>query len=567
MVNEDRNIEIDLIGNTGLRNPIRIHDGFQAFSQSKYIGHLHGTDNEINFMKYLSQKGVIHNKPGKDLSGSHARKWRLMFERYGFIYGDMKQKHADICQEDLGPRDTITPFGNKFLQAKTLPDVEEMFLRALSVEQYPIHNGIGYYSPFRWILAILIELKNRNEEAYLSRIEFALWGQTTNPSYDINFVVASILDLRARRKKASSKRTFDKNEIASRSQYYKKKSQNFLDYADMNMRYLRISGLLQRKGRGIMIVPSKYIIAEKMAKCTPYKGSLYDVLHTLTQGAPLPTDNLKIARSVLENLQKELQQRHILYDISDCALSDVIEINRARRRLEDILAKTNEIQYAEQQRKYWHEIADYMSLLIKGGGRKAYDDDYIIEVPKDETPVYLEWTLWRAALAIDHLVNKPYEVRGFRLDSDFLPVSTAGGGKGDLYWEFQDFTILTEVTMSTSSRQEAMEGEPVRRHVAMAMEQYHKPVYGLFIAIKVDLNTTETFRHGIWYDKKNQKQHLQILPLSLTQFRQYFISIFCHESSNPSLVKTLLDDCIAVKDKLEAPEWTNFIDNYIHSHT
>lgn len=60
-----------------------------------------------------------------------------------------------------------------------------------------------------------------------------------------------------------------------------------------------------------------------------------------------------------------------------------------------------------------------MSLLIKGGGRKAYDDDYIIEVPKDETPVYLEWTLWRAALAIDHLVNKPYEVRGFRLDSDF----------------------------------------------------------------------------------------------------------------------------------------------------
>ena len=88
MVNEDRNIEIDLIGNTGLRNPIRIHDGFQAFSQSKYIGRLHGTDNEINFMKYLSQKGVIHNKPGKDLSGSHARKWRLMFERYGFIYGD-----------------------------------------------------------------------------------------------------------------------------------------------------------------------------------------------------------------------------------------------------------------------------------------------------------------------------------------------------------------------------------------------------------------------------------------------------------------------------------------------
>lgn len=92
-------------------------------------------------------------------------------------------------------------------------------------------------------------------------------------------------------------------------------------------------------------------------------------------------------------------------------------------------------------------FADYMFLLIKGGGKLVYDEDNAIEVPKDETPAYLEWTLWRAALAIDHMMNKPYEVRGFKLDSDFMPVSAAGGGKGDLYCEFDDFTILTEVTM------------------------------------------------------------------------------------------------------------------------
>ncbi len=54
-----------------------------------------------------------------------------------------------------------------------------------------------------------------------------------------------------------------------------------------------------------------------------------------------------------------------------------------------------------------------MTLLIKGGGKTVYDEDNAIEVPKDETPAYLEWTLWRASLAIDHLVNMPYEVRGF----------------------------------------------------------------------------------------------------------------------------------------------------------
>ena len=51
--------------------------------------------------------------------------------------------------------------------------------------------------------------------------------------------------------------------------------------------------------------------------------------------------------------------------------------------------------------------------------------------------------------------------------------------------------------MSTSSRQEAMEGEPVRRHVSDAVLKYDKPVYGMFIAVRIDTNTAETFRHGI----------------------------------------------------------------------
>ena len=56
---------------------------------------------------------------------------------------------------------------------------------------------------------------------------------------------------------------------------------------------------------------------------------------------------------------------------------------------------------------------------------------------------YLEWAIWSASLAIDHLVNMHYEVRGFKLDSGFVPVPAAGGGKGNLYCEFEDFIILT----------------------------------------------------------------------------------------------------------------------------
>ena len=204
-----------------------------------------------------------------------------------------------------------------------------------------------------------------------------------------------------------------------------------------------------------------------------------------------------------------------------------------------------------------------MSLLIKGGGKTVYDEDNAIEVPKDETPAYLEWTLWRASLAIDHLVNMPYEVRGFKLDSDFMPVSAAGGGKGDLYCEFEDFTILTEVTMSTSSRQEAMEGEPVRRHVSDAVLKYDKPVYGMFIAVRIDTNTAETFRHGIWYAKDDVKQRLDIVPLTLAQFQKYFVAMFDANKANPETVRDLLVECESQRDILEAPFWKKYIDRTV----
>ena len=67
------------------------------------------------------------------------------------------------------------------------------------------------------------------------------------------------------------------------------------------------------------------------------------------------------------------------------------------------MAQTDEINYAAAQKDKWEEISDYMSLLMKGGGKIEYNEDYVIEVPKDETPAYLEWTLWRASLAINHL--------------------------------------------------------------------------------------------------------------------------------------------------------------------
>ena len=553
-------IVIWMVGNNGMRNPNRIMDGFRVFSESPFVGHLR-KENEIKFTKLLNEKGIIHNEEGKDESGSHARKWRLVFSRSGLIYPKLNSSEGQ--QSDLGPLDDITPFGRAFLKADTYPAIQEFFLRAMSVEQVAVNKGTSHFSPLRWILAIMVELEKRTGTSELSRIEFALWGHTTTPEDGLSNVVDKILDLRKRRSTASSKNVFDKNEIKLRGKDYKGKSGNFVDYADMNMRYLRISGVLQRKGRGLIIAPAKHLLAEALAKSTVSTRPLIDEYRLLCNGAPLPTDNENVAKSVLNDLMRQMKERRIAFDISDLPLDTPAEINIARRRLESIIAQTDEIQYAQAQCDQWKEISDYMSLLIKGGGKTVYDEDNAIEVPKDETPAYLEWTLWRASLAIDHLVNMPYEVRGFKLDSDFMPVSAAGGGKGDLYCEFENFTILTEVTMSTSSRQEAMEGEPVRRHVSDAVLKYDKPVYGMFIAVRIDTNTAETFRHGIWYAKDDVKQRLDIVPLTLAQFQKYFVAMFDANKANPETVRDLLVECESQRDILEAPFWKKYIDRTV----
>ena len=127
-----------------------------------------------------------------------------------------RSRKKDGVQEELGPLDEITPFGRTFLKADTYPAVQECFLRSMSIEQYPMPNKTHYFSPLRWLLAIMLELERRTGSSELSRIEFALWGHTTNPSYSVDEVVDRILDLRQRRTAAPAKRLLIKRNCSQR---------------------------------------------------------------------------------------------------------------------------------------------------------------------------------------------------------------------------------------------------------------------------------------------------------------------------------------------------------------
>jgi len=553
-------MEIWQIGNTGVRNPMRIQDALRAYSESNLVGNIRGIPAEIAFMMYLGNRGILNNEPGCDSSGSYGRKFRLLFNKMGFCYTSAKGLHG-LSQSDLGELDTLTPFGNVFLKADTVPAVQECFARAMSVRIVDLPDGSSF-SPLRWTLAVLLEIERRTGTGAVGFAEFAAHIQTSTPQEDVNVVVERILETRNARVLSTNKKKFDADLYirVKTDGEYPKKAENFKEYGDMNLRYLRATGLVRSKGRGIALIPEKHALIVSLAENQIGHDTLLERLGSLYRGAELPTDDCHVARDVLRGLEGRLAVRGIKYDLDENRLTSAAEVNAARYRLEELLSQNDEEIYAKEQKTKWQEIAAYMDLVLKRGGSCLLDDDTEIKVPKEEASAYLEWCLWRAFLAMNTLKNKPYEVRRFKVDQDFLPVGTAPGNGPDLIADYAECSVVIEVTLSDSSRQEAMEGEPVRRHVSDCAAARGKPVYGLFVANHIDTNTAETFRVGTWYTKSDVRTRLNIVPVTLRQFRDYFVAIFKSGNHAQGEIIDMLQRCVGERDSCAAPQWKTEIE-------
>lgn len=563
-------IDIWLIGNTGMRNPWRIPSGFKVYVESNQVGRLRDARDQQAFKRILADSGEIGGDPAKDRDASITRKYRLMFNKYGFAYPEVNIKDG-FSQAELGPIDDLTPAGRAFYNAYTAANVvqaqQECFLRGLIVPMEPM-DGETVFSPLLWVLKVMFRLYEITGEYKINFIEFALCVQTTTPACSLDSLCAEILSIRARRKAAENKKKFDRELIYQAWERYFKDEQNFSDYGDMNIRYLISTGIVKRAGRGITLVEEYRAMAFELSKKATSSAPLKERYTLLCNGAPLPTDNAEIANQVLKDLKDELDRYHISYTLPNIPLDTPQNINTVRMILKRDIDRHKEEEYARNQRNNWAEIYEYMQLLIVNNGQeKELDDDTVIKVPKSEASAYLEWVLWRAFLAINSLRNKPYEARGFNIDQDHFPVGTAPGGGPDMIFEFEDFVIVVEVTLSTNSRQEAMEGEPVRRHIADQVQKYgtEKAVYGLFVANTIDSNTAETFRVGVWYTKNDDRLSLQIVPFTLKQFSEFFKAIFTAETATPEEVVNLILECGNHRTNCEAPEWKQTIASLVEA--
>lgn len=555
------------LGNTTVRSPFRLREGLVALSTSALQGNLRGEDQEKALRNLLGEHGIV--ELGTDATYSVGRKWRSALNKLGFLFPKIPTA-SDIPQVELGALDMITQNGWRLIKADTVPAMQECFLRSLSAYYIPSalekKYGFAVFSPLRHTLAVMLELEKKTGESRLNFMEMALVVQLSSSDDVLADIVARVLDLREKRQVSTNKQKFDGHAKDAAAIEHEYAATTFHDYADTNFRYLKATGLVQSKGRGLTIVPEKQVFIEKLIQDTGIPDSDKSYFVTLCKGATLPTDNKDSALIVLDDLLKQLAKRGIPFTIKGKSTETPADISLIRHEIEALLSEQNEEDFAKKQAAEWEEIAGYMQLIATRKRSMTMPNGDEIEVPQAEAPAYFEWVLWRAFLAINSLANKPYDARRFKIDQDFLPVGCAPGGGPDLIFEFADFVIVVEVTLTESSRQESAEGEPVRRHVADLVTQYEKPVYGLFIANRIDSNTAETFRIGVWYTKDDDKMKLDIVPVSLVQFKTFFEALFKSGIIDANSIRVFLDKCGELRSAHEAPAWKQQIDHHLGLH-
>ncbi len=524
-------LDIWQIGNNGMRNPYRLQKGLLAYAKYPKIGRIGnrkgvGKAEEIEFSDYLAEVGIIDADKGVN-DGTHARKWRYVAQKMGFIFPKAAGNHL---QEELGDLNMFTPSGLAFLNCKSLSAQYDCFLRAqmVSTEQ-SIYRKDFYFSPIRYGAAVLIELEKISGSSYIDQLSFDTCLQTADPTISPKVVAANIYNLMKEENAAPSKKVFKANYIKNLD--YDLNHHNFQDYGNTNRRYFVITGLFEKAGKGLKIAEGKHALVELIAfpGFVESEQDPFVIQQRVCNIPSLPLDNARIALKYYAEVIALSKNYRVLPEktIDQLSNSSAHDINIARFNLEDRILASKEDIYANKQPDQSKEIDVYLSLIQKATSTTVMCDGKEIYIPQDERPAYLEWIAWRSFLAINHMTNTSIQARHFNVDSSIFPTGTAGGGDCDVLIECGNNIFVVEVTLTTGSRQESAETESVRRHVSDIMRKNpNKNVRGVFMANLVASETYNTFKNESYIFDDDMECQPHIVPLTIAQFQTIFRYLF-----------------------------------------
>lgn len=536
------------IGNTTVRNPERLIDALRLFI-GKMGGRPFGKTEQLEFQGELIDAGLVDStRRGGD---DGARKFASAFKQLGFV--------SDWAR---GKPWTITPVGDHYLAH---PETEDYtFLRQLLKYQIPSlleKSGVRGFNlrPFRVLLRFL---RRAHAEGLigLTKDEIGLFVITTlteNPT-DFERAVESIKVFRREYEKRYGKVAKNRYvgeatvEAAARLSL---QPDTLVDYADSNSRYSLMSGLLTLKGNKLAVREARLSTIDailfddtRMLPDDEYLQYLYD-----PSTPHLPADEPEFLNAEVVALMSKLiavadeigEQVSIPLVSAEMSL---IELQARERHLRKALIKFREIKFYREQ-----------------SSAAALDEiEELLESIRDNTlvggliyaPAYFEWAIWRLFLAMNDLAVPISATRGFNVDEDIRPIHHAKGGAADLTFTYTEFKIVCEMTLASGSRQFAMEGEPVTRHVFKAINDGDgRPVYGLFLSRKLDPNTVDAFHEARYWKDWQTPVSTPVIALEINHILA-LIERLRRQTLSAGKLRSLFDNVLHMqKDYTDGPNW------------
>ena len=540
------------LNNTTIRNPGRYLEALRAYEEYGHIDGLFEKGNKMaqkELYNAILDAGLI-NSEVRD-SDWNGRKWRLGFYELGLI------SYKNVAKQKQG---RITKTGRALLGASNEAELEDVYLRI--IYNLEMRKKKMSFRPVTLILKVMKLLRESGHKDSINQKEFAISIQDYRPELTAKDYCNEIIEFR---------RNVDLNKGKLRD-FYQKSFENISirnnkspkiatfskDYPDVTFRFLKLSGLFRTESSKLILNSQFDKLLSTLCEDDKVSISEDDYYSKIANLPGLPIDtNRKVLESIVIDNYEALQTTSP--DIS--ALNDE-DLRHLRINQDNKIRKKAEETFAYEQRNKVGVISSWFDSLLNKKSKDEFIDGEYISFKSDERPQYLEWIVWRAFLAINNLSNKPYESRKFQLDSNLRPTSHAPSRGPDLIMEFDEFTLVVEVTWTASSRQVAAEGEPVIRHVAQVAYDSKKPTFCLFIAPTIDMNTLESYRiNDTYYLENNYEQVANIIPISLDEFIKFFIDIPKAKKQSVDKIYSIMQECTSIKKNLKSIEWKEFISN------
>jgi hypothetical protein len=425
-------------------------------------------------------------------------------------------------------------------------DPADLFLHQLLKLQFPSpnHDDRDYRELF-WVKPFLEVLRLVGEVESISKFELQAFALALTDHRDFASVVVDLQrfrEARSRLEPGMPRRQFEHDTLVSRMRevysvdlvrdgislreqggkavspddVLATKVANARDYADAAMRYFHRTGLFTFSDfRSLRLLPERVpdvnlILATVSPDPEPFEGADLEPFWAYL-GDPtlphLPLDEPDTVKERFEVLRHEVSPTVLeaVGALPEVTTASVAELKFAYTRLQE----EAEVDIRERLRT---ELArnditqDLVAVFgqITGGG--------LIE-----RSLVLEWNVWRLLAVLDD-----GDIRNnFKLDRFGQPVTHAPGNMSDIECTYEDFHLLTEVTVAYGARQHATEGEPVARHVGLYQRRAQdgndrRPVFGLFIAERLEPTVIADFYSAFTTKVKAFGGALKIIPLEIS---------------------------------------------------